>query len=210
MFLFSCCTTGAEVATAQEVVIEPVSSTARPENGESETESFTCLVKRNDGEWGMLCDSWGDCIQIIKVNGGKVKDYNDTVEAELQLTPGDVIVQIDGKDVHPQSLPDLKDLAQAEFKVVRPAHRSLNVTKEESEKWGLKMTYQNRRSSRLRVNAVNDGGMKAYNAMAGIDTQVKEADFIVGVNGCQADPQKMLEVFRGCSEVDMTIIRLEK
>jgi len=167
-------------------------------------------VKRDDGEWGMLCDSWGDCIQIIKVNGGKVKDYNDAVDAALQLTPGDVIVQIDGKDVHPQSLPDLKDMTQAEFKVVRPAHRSLNVTKEESDKWGLKMTYQNRRSSCLRVNAVNDGGMKAYNATAGIDTQVKEADFIVGVNGCQADPQKMLEVFRGCSEVDMTIIRLEK
>jgi len=209
MFLFSCCTTGAEVATAQEVVIEPVSATARLENGETETtESFTCLVKRDDGEWGMLCDSWGDCIQIIKVNGGKVKDYNDTVEAALQLTPGDFIVQIDGKDVHPQSLPELKHLARAEFRIVRPARRSVSVTKECSDQWGLKMAFQTGRSSCLRVNAVSDGGIKAFNATADTTSQVKESDFILRINDFQADPQKMLEAFKGCSELDLVIMRI--
>jgi len=168
------------------------------------------MGKRDEGEWGIVCDSWGDCIQIVKVNSGKVKDYNDAVEAELQLAPGDIVVQIDGKDVHEQSLPELKAMAQAEFKIVRPPRRSVNVTKEESDKWGLKMTYQNRRSTCLRVNEVKEGGMKVYNTTAEMGAQVNATDFIVGVNGCQADPQKMLEAFRGCSEVDMTIMRIEK
>lgn len=208
-FLFSCCTNGAEVDTAQEVFAEPRAFDAQPGGAyDADSNAFTCLVKREEGEWGMVCDRWGDCIQIIQVNSGKVKAYNDTVEAELQLIPGDLIVQIDGKAVHPQSLTELKHLARAEFTVVRPPRRSVKVTKEDSAQWGLKMTYQSGRSSCLRVNTINEGGVKAYNATAGKGSQVSDFDFILSVNGCQADPQKMLEVFKGCSAIELTVMRV--
>jgi len=213
MFLCSCCTTdtGREVEKESEIVLESQSYAMHPEGFETagRDSTFTCTVKRDDGEWGMLCDSWGDCIQVVRVRGGKVTEYNDGVHAALQLTPGDVILQVDGKDVRPESLRELKEVAAAEFMVRRPAHSKVKVTKADTQKWGLKMTYQKGRSFCLRVNAVNDGAVKDYNYLsAHANSQIKPADFILSVNGCQDDPQKMLEMLRGSSDVDLTIMRL--
>jgi len=213
MMFCSCCTgeTGREIEKAQEIVLEAMSFAAKPEVAETERHdtTFTCTVNREEGQWGMLCDSWGDCLQIVRVRGGKVTEYNDGVDAALKLTPGDMIVQIDGKDVHSESLRGLKDVTQAEFKVRRLVHRKVKVTKADSQNWGLKMTYQKGRSFCLRVNSLNDGAVKEYNYLASnADSQIKPADFILSVNGCREDPQKMLEVFRGCSDIDLTIMRL--
>jgi len=215
MFLCSCCTTvsGREVEKAQEIVLEglePQSFAAQPTGFELEGhwDAFTCKVRREDGEWGMLCDSWGDCIQIVRVNGGKVGEYNDSVNTALKLTRGDIILQVDGKNVHPESLRQLKHAPKADFKVKRLVPSKVKVTKAESQLWGMKMSYQKGRSLCLRVTAVNDGAMKEYNQAVDAGSQIKPSDFIVSVNGCQGDPKKMLEVFRNSSDIDLTIMRL--
>jgi len=207
MFLCSCCITdtGRDVEKAQEIVLEPQSFAARPESDDT----FICSIKREGGEWGLICDSWGDCIQIVRVKGGKVKQYNDGVDASVQLTPGDIILQIDGKEANPQTLRELKDLAQAEFKVRRLVRDKVKVTKADSQKWGLKMSYQKGRSFCLRINSVsNEGAMEEHNLSADANSKIKDSDFILSANGCQQDPEKMLGLFKGCTEVDLTIMRM--
>jgi len=205
MFCCTCCTNGAEVETTQETVIA-LSFAARA--GGMDSEEFTCSVARDEGEWGMTCDSWGDCIHIVKVQNGKIKEYNDTADPDQQLAPGAMILQINGSALHAQSMPMLKHMTQAEFKVVRPVQFVLAITKDETEKWGLKMNYQNGRSSYLRVTSINEGAVRSHNKLAEPASEIRENDFIISANDVENDPQRMLEVFSSCSEIELVLARL--
>jgi len=204
--MFCSCCTGAEASAQPEIVMSFEPKAALPEKYAAER--FACKVERGDGEWGMKCDGWENCIQVLSVTAGKVQEYNDSVGSALQLLPGDFTLQVNGKDVKRGTLPELKPVQQAEFEVARPVPFSLKVTKADGTTWGLRMSYQQARSSCLRVMAINDGGVREHNETAVDRDQVKEQDFIVSVNGCRGNPEKMLEAFKNCSEIELEMLRL--
>jgi len=205
MFFFSCCA-APEVDTNSELVtnVQPAVPVKVDESA-----CFVCKVKRDDGKWGASLDGWGDCIQVIDVmQEGKIQEYNDTTE-EFKLQPGDFILQVDEQQVTKDTLPALKAMAEADFKVFKPKALQVRIEKgvrKEGMGWGLKLNYQEKKSTCLRIVSIHDGGVADFNKDA--EKPVQEKDFIVEVNGCHGDPAKMLETFKDSHELDLKVVRL--
>jgi len=174
-----------------------------------ESAPFTCKVQRDDAKWGAVLDGWGDCIQVVSVEEGKIQEYNSSAGDQEKICPGSFIVQIDGKAVTKESKKALNDMLEADFKIALPSMfqvRIENGKRPEGMGWGLVLNYQAKRSTCLRIRTIKEGGVAEYNKDAA--TLVKEDDFIVEVNGCRDDPVKMLEAFKNSVELDLTLMRL--
>jgi len=204
--MFFCCCTSAPVETTAEFVtdVQPACAVIP-----DESTPFTCKVNRDDAKWGAVLDGWSDCIQVLSVEEGKIQEYNESAGDQEKIMPGSFIVQIDGKNVTKESKRSLQKMPEADLKIVRPTVFQVHIEKgkrPEGMGWGLMLHYQVKRSTCLRIRTVKEGGVAEFNKDA--EMLVREGDFIIEVNGCRDDPEKMLEAFKGSDELDMTLMRL--
>jgi len=153
---------------------------------------FTIAVERAAGaSLGLNLDALdGTSLIISSVKAGPIRLYNETVEDDLQLQPGDSIVGVNGSQGSAEALLErLKTDLALELTIRRPKVFSISIPRAYGP-LGLQVEHAPSGTSLL-VKMVNPGLIKDWN-LAHRGQGIKRRDRVITVNGLQGNPAELM------------------
>lgn len=213
--MFCCCVAPNrdEVEITSAVVFAPsldeVGDTPTPDKAIAPSwHRFECTVERQSGEWGMTCDQWEDCFQLVKLEAGRIQDYNDSATHEQMLLVDDFILEVNDKPVSRNMFRSMRSMKTMKLKIVRPMRIDVKVIRNCGESWGLNVTFQQKQSSCVRIGSIKDGAAQQHNLSAHPSAKLEVKDFIANINGKSGAPDDMLDLCKSTDVLNLSLLRL--
>merc|ERR1712129_550719 len=111
-------------------------------------------------------------------------------------------------ETHPEAMrKKLEQPISVLLKVVRPATLTMKLGKGDSS-FGLRLAFQSKLSSCLRIDEIGEGAVEAFNASADADSQSRTQDLIASVNGVAGTATTMAEEFSTSNVVELVVLRV--
>jgi len=191
----------------------------RDEAPELEAREVT-FERFDDSEWGLNMIAWTPFLQINSIEkGGRADGYNAELSARRKLRVDDAIIAVNGveldniensKKAH-SMLVDPKEKS-VDLKVIRLLKRTIKITREEKESWGVNVDKQDNQKGLLVKSLVQDKPVDIHNKAAESNkTRVIHGDVIVCANG-RTGMNEIIEAFKDTEArtLELSLLRVPK
>lgn len=166
------------------------------------------IDKDDDVGAGMVIESIGDMLIVVKIRSGPVQRWNKAhyTESDLLVRVGDAIVSVNGTEGSSDAL--LEELQRSNRLVIVMRHsREFQVDIDRTSKdFGICVLMGSEKHDMLKVVARNEGDVDDWNEEHP-DREVRVGDRIFAVNGIVCEPPKMMAQLRSSKRLQISFIR---
>jgi len=160
---------------------------------------------------GLALDVWPQGPwQVLRVQEGKVLEYNNAASERKVVKPQDFIVSVNDFHVvedYQRAYEAYMQQPRLKLEIVRPKHYTIKVAKC-GLAWGFIFVYQPKRSNCIRITRIEPGAIEDFSRQVGEDQQVEVGDFIESANGVRGGTAIVQELNRS-EEVDLVMFRVD-
>mmetsp|Transcript_14763 Transcript_14763/g.51747 ORF Transcript_14763/g.51747 Transcript_14763/m.51747 type:complete len:250 (-) Transcript_14763:56-805(-) len=158
---------------------------------------------------GLRLDSIdGSALRIMEVAPGPVAMYNDSVEPERQICPGDFIIEVSGiRKTAKEMFRELLKGGDVKLAISRPFVFTTGPIRKGDGAIGLDLSYHPKAGSVIVQGFCDEGAIPRYNTCVESDLQVKLNDYIVGVNGDGGTAVELVQRLTNSEVIELRITR---
>jgi len=178
---------------------------------EEEIPSFTCVIERDRGPWGLQVHPMHPYLQVSHVKAdGPFAQYNS--ENPRKIVQDDMIISVNGCEVPKRMIAIIKDeeCNKLELLCSRPKRLDLEIRREPGQSLGIIVEHQADLNGLL-VKQIEENSVASFgHSYAEVGEKLLPTDLILAINDQVGDPGKMKSAMKESNVIKLIALRVSR